>query len=98
MIKVRISPDYVYPVDGKSQVKSCSVCVFNDISFNESLELDDISDLIVLRDAISTFINEIHLDGNASGKWVKQIKQNGRTFLVTDNGRHYVEVKGGQDE
>lgn len=98
MIKVRISPDYVYSADGKSQVKSCSVCVYDDIHFDESLELDDISDIIVLRDAISTFINEIHLDGNASGKWVKQIKQNGRTYLVTDNNRRYVEVKGGQDE
>ena len=94
MIKVRISPDYVYSADGKSQVKTCSLCVFDDITLNERLEINDISDLIVLRDAISTFLNQNHLTGNNSGKWVKQIKQNGKTFLVADDNRRYVEETG----
>lgn len=98
MSKVRISPDYVYSVDGGSQVKSCSVCLFDDNNLNENMDLDDISDLIVLRDAIQAFINEHHLNGSASGKWVKQVKQKGKTFLVADDNRLYAEVKGGQDE
>ena len=88
----------MYSADGNSQVKTCSICVFDDVNLNENLEIDDISDLIVLRDAISTFLNQNHLNGNTSGKWVKQIKQNGQTFLVTSDNRRYVEVKGGQDE
>lgn len=96
MIKVRISPDYVYS-GGESQVKTCSICVFDDINLNENMDIEDISDLIVLRDALSAFIDK-NLILDPTSKIVKQIKQKGKCYLVTKNNRRYVEVEGGQDE
>lgn len=96
MTKVRISPDHVYSQDAECNTNTCTVCVFDEEYLNECMDLNT-ADLIVLRDALTAFIDK-NLIQTPGIKPVKQMKKHGKTFLVTDNGKLFVEAKGGKDE
>lgn len=99
MKSVRISPDYVYE-NGVQQLKGCSIVVTpdNDVDY-EILELENVSDVIALRDALTAFINSSVME-NEDILRCSSKKSHGKTYLVDEKGKRYelLEIKEIQED
>lgn len=75
MIKVRISPDHIYSADSGQNVAGCSIVVYDEKYLNEQMDLRNINDLVILRDALSVFIdnNLTQVPGSKRGKRLEKV-------------------------
>lgn len=95
MISVRISPDYIYQ-DGECEVRGCSIVVVPDAADDfESIELNNVADILELRDALSVFIDKYLNQGD--GVLCKKKKQGGSTYLEDASGRLYKMVENSKE-
>ena len=97
MIKVRIAPDYEFQ-GKKQQLCGCMITVISidtDV-MDECLFLNDVKDILSLRDALTMFINNHSIEENGIIP-CRVKKMHGESFLVDEKNNMYKLIEKGKE-